>query len=317
MKPLFDYDKNQGKPVTNWSDLLRADILDGKFIAEAVHLEVKTEVDEYVNETNKSPTLAVVLVGENPASKSYVTHKEINCKKVGIVPEIFRISNDATELDLIKLITRLNNDETYDGIIVQLPLPAHINEDSVIASISPLKDVDGLTVENLGLLFGGFPRFVPATPLGIMRLLKDARIQTSGKKVVIVGRSKLVGLPLSALLLKRGNDGNATVTVCHTGTKDLQYETKQADILIAAVGQPMVIGETMVKKGTCVIDVGVNRVTDETKVKGFKLVGDVDYENVSKVASLITPVPGGVGPMTVAMLLKNVVKAAKISKKMK
>ncbi|MDP6426190.1 MAG: bifunctional 5,10-methylene-tetrahydrofolate dehydrogenase/5,10-methylene-tetrahydrofolate cyclohydrolase, partial [Dehalococcoidia bacterium] len=189
--------------------------------------------------------------------------------------------------------------------------------DSVIASISPLKDVDGLTVENLGLLFGGFPRFVPATPLGIMRLLKDARIQTSGKKVVIVGRSKLVGLPLSALLLKRGNDGNATVTVCHTGTKDLQYETKQADILIAAVGQPMVIGETMVKKGTCVIDVGVNRVTDETKVKGFKLVGDVDYENVSKVASLITPVPGGVGPMTVAMLLKNVVKAAKISKKMK
>ncbi|MBU88394.1 MAG: bifunctional 5,10-methylene-tetrahydrofolate dehydrogenase/5,10-methylene-tetrahydrofolate cyclohydrolase [Chloroflexi bacterium] len=296
---------------------MRADILDGKLIAEAVHLEVKTEVDEYVNETNKSPTLAVVLVGENPASKSYVTHKEINCKKVGIVPEIFRISNDATELDLIKLITRLNNDETYDGIIVQLPLPAHINEDSVIASISPLKDVDGLTVENLGLLFGGFPRFVPATPLGIMRLLKDARIQTSGKKVVIVGRSKLVGLPLSALLLKRGNDGNATVTVCHTGTKDLQYETKQADILIAAVGQPMVIGETMVKKGTCVIDVGVNRVTDETKVKGFKLVGDVDYENVSKVASLITPVPGGVGPMTVAMLLKNVVKAAKISKKMK
>ena len=317
MKPLFGYDKNQGKPVTNWSDLLRADILDGKLIAEAVHLEVKTEVDEYVNETNKSPTLTVVLVGENPASKSYVTHKEINCKKVGIVPEIFRISNDATELDLIKLITRLNNDETYDGIIVQLPLPAHINEDSVIASISPLKDVDGLTVENLGLLFGGFPRFVPATPLGIMRLLKDARIQTSGKKVVIVGRSKLVGLPLSALLLKRGYDGNATVTVCHTGTKDLQYETKQADILIAAVGQPMVIGETMVKKGTCVIDVGVNRVTDETKVKGFKLVGDVDYENVRKVASLITPVPGGVGPMTVAMLLKNVVKAAKISKKMK
>ena len=296
---------------------MRADILDGKLIAEAVHLEAKIEVDDYVKEMNKSPTLAILLVGENPASKSYVNNKEINCKKVGIVPEIFRISKDTTELDLINLITRLNVDETYDGIIVQLPLPAHINEDSVVASISPLKDVDGLTVENLGLLFGGDPRFVPATPLGIMRLLKDSGIQTSGKKVVIVGRSKLVGLPLSALLLKRGNDGNATVTVCHTGTRDLPHETKQADILVVAVGQPMAIGEDMVKKGTCVIDVGVNRIDDQTKLHGFKLVGDVDYENVSKLASSITPVPGGVGPMTVAMLLKNVVKAAKLLKEMK
>ena len=296
---------------------MRADILDGKLIAEAVHLEAKIEVDDYVKEMNKSPTLAILLVGENPASKSYVNNKEINCKKVGIAPEIFRISKDTTELDLINLITRLNVDETYDGIIVQLPLPAHINEDSVVASISPLKDVDGLTVENLGLLFGGDPRFVPATPLGIMRLLKDSGIQTSGKKVVIVGRSKLVGLPLSALLLKRGNDGNATVTVCHTGTRDLPHETKQADILVVAVGQPMAIGEDMVKKGTCVIDVGVNRIDDQTKLHGFKLVGDVDYENVSKLASSITPVPGGVGPMTVAMLLKNVVKAAKLLKEMK
>ena len=291
-----------------------AKIINGNDVSKIVYSEVKTGVIDYVNKYNNPPGLAVVLIGNDPASISYVSKKETACKEVGIYTKTFNLSEKVSQSEVLKLIGKLNFDNTFNGILVQLPLPQNFNQREIINSISPLKDVDGLTSENSGLLFLGIPRFVPATPYGILRLLKEQNIKTRGKKIVIVGRSQLVGLPLASILMQKGIFGDATVTVCHSETKNLAKETKTADILLAAVGKPKMISKEMISHNTCVIDVGVNRVINPNKRKGFSLIGDVDYENIKYIASYITPVPGGVGPMTVAMLLKNVIKSTKISR---
>ena len=290
-----------------------AKIISGNQISKIVYSEVKEEMDN----AGIYPGLAVILVGSNPASISYVKRKEIACNEVGIHTETFSFEENISQDKLIKFIYKLNQNEKFSGILVQLPLPSHLDEQNIIDSILPIKDVDGLTSENSGLLFLGQPRFIPATPYGILRLLKENKITTKGKTVVIVGRSKLVGLPLASILLRKGDYVDATVISCHSKTNNLAQHTKKADILVAAIGSPKFITQKMVSHNTCVIDVGVNRVIDTKKDKGFALVGDVDYEKVKNIASYITPVPGGVGPMTVAMLLKNVSKSAKILKKIK
>lgn len=287
---------------------MSAKIIDGFAIATSVRADVAKEVEE-LKSKGIVPTLAVILVGENPASVSYVTGKTKALHEAGMRDDMHKLDASTTEEELLNLIKKLNNDPSIHGILVQLPLPKQINADKVIATIDPKKDVDGFHPTSIGRLFLGEETFIPCTPYGVVHLLKHEGIQTKGANVVIVGRSNIVGKPLSLLML--GKDVNATVTVCHSGTKDLWNVTRQADILIAAIGSPAFIKKEGIKEGAVVIDVGVNRVDDASKKSGFRLVGDVDFEAASQVASAITPVPKGVGPMTIAMLIKNTLLAAK------
>lgn len=288
-----------------------AQIIDGNAIAQAVRDEVKQEVNAWTADGHRPPMLSVVLVGENPASQAYVRGKERDAAQAGIDSETLRFNADIAEADLLDVIARLNADDDVDGILVQLPLPDHVDERKVIDTIDPHKDVDGFHPENLGRLMIGAPAFVPATPFGIAELLDRCGIATEGQNTVIVGRSNIVGKPLANLLMQRGAD--ATVTVCHSRTRALAEHTRRADILVAAVGRAAFITPDMVKDGAVVIDVGINRVDDASRERGYRLVGDVDFEGVKTKAAWITPVPGGVGLMTRAMLLKNTMRAARQS----
>ena len=283
-------------------------IINGKDIAATIRAEIRSKIEKF-SSTEVAPGLAVILVGDNPASVSYVTAKEHECVEVGIRSFPIRLQKDVTQEQLLKEIQKLNDNDNVHGILVQLPLPKHIDESVIIRAISPDKDVDGFHPINLGKMILGEDTFVPCTPNGIMELLARSNVEVAGKHVVVVGRSNIVGKPVANLLIQKKKGANATVTVCHTGTPDMGVFTRRADILIVAVGQPCAVTGDMVKPGAVVIDVGVNRVADATKKSGFKLVGDVDFDAVSSIASLITPVPGGVGPMTIAMLLSNTLKA--------
>ncbi|MEO0136670.1 MAG: bifunctional methylenetetrahydrofolate dehydrogenase/methenyltetrahydrofolate cyclohydrolase FolD [candidate division WOR-3 bacterium] len=288
-----------------------ARILSGTELAEKMREEMKQEIALLKTKYNITPGLAVILVGDNPASISYVKGKEKACAEVGIMSREYKFPADYKEADLLKLIDQLNNDPAIHGILVQLPLPEHIKEEKVLYAIDPDKDVDGFHPVNVGKLMIGADCFLPCTPHGIQQLLLRNGIEIAGKHVVIVGRSNIVGKPLAMMLVQKKPGANATVTMCHTGTKNMADYTRQADILIVAAGRPHTITGDMVKEGAVVIDVGVNRIDDPTKKSGFRLIGDVDFEEVSKKASAISPVPGGVGPMTITMLLYNTILAAK------
>ncbi len=289
---------------------MTAQIIDGKQIAADMRAELKAEVAK-LKEQGIVPGLAVVLVGEDPASKSYVTAKERACEDMGIFSDDNRLDADISQAELMALVEKLNNDPKINGILVQLPLPDGLNEAEVLLAIDPNKDVDGFHPMNVGKMVVGEKTFLPCTPHGILQLLMRSGVTIKGAEAVIVGRSNIVGKPLANMLIQKNPTGNATVTVCHTRTKDLSFHTKRADILIAAAGRPNTVTADMVKEGVVVIDVGVNRVEDATKKRGYRLVGDVDFEAVKEKASLITPVPGGVGPMTITMLLYNTVESAK------
>nr|WP_216664360.1 MULTISPECIES: bifunctional methylenetetrahydrofolate dehydrogenase/methenyltetrahydrofolate cyclohydrolase FolD [unclassified Oceanispirochaeta] len=286
-----------------------ATIIDGKAVAQSLRVKLAERVKE-MKVSGVVPGLAVVLIGDDPASRSYVTAKEKSCHDLGMYSRDIRLPDDTTEETLLKLIGKLNADDAIDGILVQLPLPSHIDEQKIIVSIDPSKDVDGFHPMNIGRMILEQDTFIPCTPNGILKLLEYSEISTKGKKVVVVGRSNIVGKPITNLMFQKQSWGNATVTVCHTGTKDLKKETLEADILIAAAGRPEMITGDMIKQDAVVIDVGVNRVEDSTKKRGYRLTGDVDFAGASEKASFITPVPGGVGPMTITMLLFNTVKSA-------
>lgn len=288
---------------------MAAKIIDGKQIAADMRAELKETVAK-LKEKGIVPGLGVILVGEDPASKSYVTAKERACEEIGIYSDDNRIPADATQEELLALVEKLNNDPKINGILVQLPLPKQLNEAEVLLAISPDKDVDGFHPVNVGKMVIGEKAFLPCTPHGVIQLLIRSGVKIEGAHVVVVGRSNIVGKPVANMLIQKSKTGNATVTVCHTRTKDLAYHTKQADIIIAAAGRPNTVTADMVKDGVVVIDVGVNRVEDATKKRGYRLVGDVEFDTVKEKASLITPVPGGVGPMTITMLLYNTVESA-------
>lgn len=281
--------------------------LDGRAIAKSVRTATRNAVESFSAHADP-PALAVVLVGDHPASASYVRGKKRAASEVGIQSTVHRRDDSISQHELLDLIRTLNADDTVDGILVQLPLPDHIDQYAVIETIDPAKDVDGFHPQNLGRLLIGTPQFVPATPAGIMVLLERALDDLTGARAVVVGRSNIVGKPLAALLMQR--DANATVTVCHSRTRNLTAHTKAADIVIAAAGRPNLITADMVSNGVTVIDVGINRVDDDSRERGYRLVGDVDYDAVAPKAHAITPVPGGVGPMTIAMLLRNTLQAA-------
>lgn len=285
---------------------MSATIIDGKAIAEEVKSDVAAKVAQ-LKSKGVTPCLAVILVGENPASVSYVTGKRKALEEAGMMDKSVILPENTTEEEVLDLIAKLNSDKFVHGILVQLPLPKHINEEKVIMAIHPSKDVDGFHPVNVGNLVIGKKSFLPCTPHGILVLLEKMNINTNGANAVVIGRSNIVGKPVALLLARR--EYNATVTICHTGTKNLAEITKQADILIAAVGKPNTVTADMVKPGATVIDVGVNRIPDSTKKNGFRLCGDVDFESVKEVASYITPVPKGVGPMTIAMLIYNTLEA--------
>ncbi len=289
---------------------MTAKIIDGKQVAADMRAELKAEAAKLA-EDGIVPGLGVILVGEDPASKSYVTAKERACEEIGIYSDDNRLPADTSQQELIALVKRMNAEAKINGILVQLPLPKHLNEAEVLLTIDPDKDVDGFHPMNVGKMVVGEETFLPCTPHGVIQLLLRSGVKIEGANVVIVGRSNIVGKPLANMLIQKKPKGNATVTVCHTRTKDLAAHTRRADILIAAAGRPNTITVDMVKDGVVVIDVGVNRVDDPTKKRGYRLVGDVDFENVKEKASLITPVPGGVGPMTITMLLYNTVESAK------
>lgn len=286
---------------------MSAIIIDGKQVAADIRAEVAQKVAA-LKKNGKNACLAVILVGENPASVSYVTGKQKALAEVGMQDRSVHLPENTTEEDLLKLIDQLNNDDTVHGILVQLPLPKHINEDKVIMAISPEKDVDGFHPVNVGNMMIGRPGFLPCTPHGIIVLLQRMGIETSGKHAVVIGRSNIVGKPVSVLLAQKSV--NCTVTLCHTGTKNLPEITKQADIVVVASGHPHTLTGDMIKQGAVVIDVGVNRIPDSSKKSGFRLVGDCDFDDLTEKASFITPVPGGVGPMTIAMLMVNTLESA-------
>jgi len=287
-----------------------ARIIDGKQIAEAMRAEIRAEVEK-LKVRGIVPGLGVILVGEDPASKSYVTAKEKACAEAGIYSDDNRVPASTSQADLMKHIQRMNHDPKINGILLQLPLPKHLNESEALLAIDPAKDVDGFHPINVGRMVIGERAFLPCTPHGVVMLLSRIGAKVSGSHVVVVGRSNIVGKPVAIMLLQKKENANATVTICHTGTKDMAYHTRQADVLIVAAGRPNTITADMVKEGAVVIDVGVNRIEDKSKKAGFRLVGDVDFDAVSRKASWITPVPGGVGPMTITMLLYNTLQSAK------
>ncbi len=286
-------------------------LLDGKLISAQLKVELKNEVEQLIAAGKKVPHLAAVLVGNNPASETYVASKVRSCEEVGFESTLIRLPDTITESDLLQHIEDLNLNPAVDGFIVQLPLPKHISEKKVLKAIDPDKDVDGFHEVNIGRLALGLPGFVPATPKGIMEMLKYAQVETSGKHCVVLGRSHIVGMPISLLMMQNGNPGNSTVTICHSKTQNLAEITRQADILIAAIGKPNFVTADMVKENVVVVDVGINRIEDSTRKSGFRLVGDVDFDSVAPKSSMITPVPGGVGLMTIACLLLNTLEAVK------
>jgi methylenetetrahydrofolate dehydrogenase (NADP+)/methenyltetrahydrofolate cyclohydrolase len=291
---------------------MAAQIIDGKQIAADMRAELKEEVAR-LKKQGIVPGLGVVLVGDDPASQSYVTGKERACDDMGIYSDNNRLPASTPQKELMSLVRKMNSDPKINGILVQLPLPKGFDESEVLLAIDPAKDVDGFHPVNVGKMMIGEKAFLPCTPHGVVQLLIRSGVTIEGAEVVIVGRSNLVGKPLANMLIQKKPNANATVTICHTRTKDLSSHTKRADILIAAAGRPNTITADMVKEKAVVIDVGVNRIDDATKKRGYRLVGDVDFEAVKAKASMITPVPGGVGPMTIAMLLYNTVESAKIN----
>ena len=286
-------------------------ILDGKLISNIIKIEIAEEVQLIKLKNGKTPCLAAILVGNDGASETYVASKVKSCEEVGFQSELIRMPSDTTEAELLFEITKLNNDPKIDGFIVQLPLPKHINEQNIIQSISIEKDVDGFHPTNMGKLVQGLPSFIPATPFGIIQLLERYKIETEGKNCVVLGRSNIVGTPMAILMSRKGYPGNCTVTICHSKSKNLETHLLQADIIIAALGIPEFLKGNMVKAGAVVIDVGITRVKDEQSKKGFVLKGDVKFDEVAPKCSFISPVPGGVGLMTVTSLLMNTLKAAK------
>lgn len=286
-------------------------IIDGATTSKQIRTEIKAEVDDRVARGLKRPLLAAVLIGHDGGSESYVSNKVKVCDECGIESRLVRYDSDVTEEELLGAIQSLNEDKNVDGFIVQLPLPRHIDERKIIDAIHPSKDVDGFTPANFGRMAIGLPAFYPATPAGILELLKRYDIDTKGKHCVILGRSNIVGKPMALLMLRKGLPGDCTVTVCHSATPDIASFTRSADILIAAIGSPGFVTADMVKEGAVVIDVGTTRVEDSSVTRGWRLVGDVDFDGVAPKCSFITPVPGGVGPMTVVSLIKNTLQASK------
>lgn len=285
-------------------------IIDGKATAATIKAEIAEEVKRIVANGGKRPHLAAVLVGHDGGSETYVKNKVLACEACGFQSSLIRYEDDVTEAELLACVDRLNQDPTVDGFIVQLPLPAHIDAQKVTERIDPRKDVDGFTPVNVGRMVIGLPCYVPATPKGIIELLRRYHIETSGKRCVVLGRSNIVGKPMAVLMMQKAY-GNATVTVCHSHSATLKEECRQADIIVAAIGRPGFVTADIVKPGAVVIDVGTTRVPDATRPKGFRLSGDVDFEHVAPLCSAITPVPGGVGPMTICMLMLNTLQAAK------
>ncbi|MBP5509727.1 MAG: bifunctional methylenetetrahydrofolate dehydrogenase/methenyltetrahydrofolate cyclohydrolase FolD [Kiritimatiellae bacterium] len=290
---------------------MSATLLDGKKLAAEMRAEIAAEVARLRTGTGVQPGLGVILAGENPASLSYVTAKEKACAEAGMFSREVRLPGTATQQDVVAAVEEMNRDSRLHGILVQLPLPKGIDERAVIDAISPEKDVDGFTPVNAGRMLIGEPCFLPCTPHGIIQMLLRAGVETKGRHAVVIGRSNIVGKPVAQLLARKAPGGDATVTICHTGTKDLAAFTKAADILIVAAGHANTVNGSMVKPGAVVIDVGVNRVPDASKPRGYRLCGDVEFDSVNEVASLLTPVPGGVGPMTITMLLFNTLASAK------
>ncbi|OGV34955.1 MAG: bifunctional 5,10-methylene-tetrahydrofolate dehydrogenase/5,10-methylene-tetrahydrofolate cyclohydrolase [Lentisphaerae bacterium GWF2_45_14] len=297
---------------------MSAKIIDGNAIAKEINQETAMEVAVLARNHSVQPGLAVVIIGDNPASQVYVGMKVKKSAELGIYSVRKSLDKNASQKEVLELIRELNADTKIHGILVQSPPPPQIDEEAVVSAINPLKDVDCFHHENLGkMLAGDRSGFLPCTPHGIMMLLERSKIDPAGKHAVVLGRSNIVGKPMMALLVQKAKGANATVTVCHSMTPDIAHYTKQADILIAAIGKPGYVTASMVKKGAVVIDVGINRLEDPSSPKGYKLVGDVNYDEVARIASHITPVPGGVGPMTIAMLMHNAVKACKIQKGIK
>ena len=284
-------------------------ILDGKKISNDIKEEIKVEVQKMKDNGEKVPHLAAVLVGDDGASLTYVGSKVRSCERIGFESTLVKMSNTTSEVELLNKIKELNEDDNIDGFIVQLPLPPQINEQKVLLAVDPNKDVDGFHPMNFGKMALDMSSFIPATPFGILELLERYKVETTGKHTVVIGRSHIVGRPMSILMSRKGWPGNSTVTLTHSRTKNLAEITRQADIIISALGVPEFVTADMVKDGVVIIDVGITRVPDESRPKGYVIKGDVDFENVSKKASFITPVPGGVGPMTIAMLLKNTLLA--------
>ena len=286
-------------------------LLDGKALSQKIKEEIAQEVEQIKNNGGKIPHLAAVLIGEDPASEVYIRNKVQSCEMVGFKSTLVKRDSSTTEEELLQIVDQLNNNDDIDGFIVQLPLPEHINEEKVTLAIDPRKDVDGFHPVNFGRMAQGLPCYLPATPFGILQMLERYKIEVSGKECVVLGRSNIVGTPVSILLSRKARPGNATVTLCHSRTKDLAKHTKRADILIVSLGVPEFVTADMVKEGAVVIDVGINRVEDASRQRGYRLVGDVKFNEVAAKCSYITPVPGGVGPMTVTSLLMNTLKSAK------
>ncbi|MBP7679247.1 MAG: bifunctional 5,10-methylenetetrahydrofolate dehydrogenase/5,10-methenyltetrahydrofolate cyclohydrolase [Bacteroidales bacterium] len=285
-------------------------LLDGKLVSQQIIEELKIEVASLID-SGTDPHLAAILVGEDPASQTYVRNKEKACHEAGIVSSVYRQSAGISENELLAMIDFINNDQEVHGLIVQLPLPGHINPEKIVQAIDPKKDVDGFHPVNIGRMVQGLPSYLPATPYGIIKLLEHYRVETEGKHCVVLGRSNIVGTPVSILMSRKSYPGNCTVTLCHSKTQEISKLTKEADILIAAIGQPGFVTGEMVREGAVVIDVGMHRIPSDATQSGYRLTGDVNFEEVSKIASMITPVPGGVGLMTIVSLLMNTVKAAK------
>ena len=288
-------------------------LIDGKKISEKVLDEIKFSVQNRVKDNLKIPHLAAILVGDDGASKTYVNSKIKACEKVGFKSSLFKFDDSISEIELLNQIKKINENDDIDGFIVQLPLPKHINQEVILNKVSPAKDVDGFHPNNYGKMTLGIDTFIPATPAGIIELIERSEIQTEGKKCLVIGRSQIVGRPISILLSQNKSFGNSTVTLAHSRSKDLEKLCLDSDIIISAIGIPEFIKGNMIKKGSSIIDVGITRVDDLSSPKGYRIVGDVDFKSVSNTVGYITPVPGGVGPMTIAMLLKNTLKACEFS----
>ena len=289
-------------------------LLDGKKLSLEIQTEIAAEVEAHVANGGRKPHLAAILIGDDPASKSYVGHKVKACAKAGFESSLIEREGDISQEELLDIVQELNEDDAVDGFIVQLPLPSHIDNQAVIEAVKPSKDVDGFHPENVGRMALGLPTFLPATPGGIMILLERNGVKTTGMHAVVIGRSDIVGNPMTSLLSRNAEPGNCTVTQCHSRTVDLKSHTLKADLIIAAVGRPHFVTADMVKEGAVVVDVGINSIEDSSRKSGRRLTGDVDFDNVAEKCSLITPVPGGVGPMTIATLLQNTLRARLDSK---